>query len=387
MKIALVGDYPPPFGGVSVHVAALAQALRTRGVDVRVLDVGRGDHRGPAIAPARGAFPYAAQLARAAAEGRLVHVHTSGANLKSWLVALTASRARLPGSPRPLLTLHSGLLPRYLASRRGRRALAKMVCSGFGHVLAVSGQVADALERSGVARANLSVEPAFLAAQLVPGEPPSTVGVFRASHAPVFCAALAPTATYGEDLLLSAFEAVRQQLPQAGLVVFGPGSERGSTAALAHDRPGARAAPPRRQSRRGPTPARPASHGWGVLALGEIEHGAALGVIQACDIFVRSTRADGDSLSVREALTLGRVVVASAVGQRPPGCLLFRAGDAVDLEHRMVEAARLPAPGGGRTAPVPDSFERVLAIYRSLVRRRPIPSDSAHLDQTPCSMP
>jgi glycogen(starch) synthase len=357
MKIALVGDYPPPFGGVSVHVAALAQALRTRGVDVRVLDVGRGDHRGPAIAPARGAFPYAAQLARAAAEGRLVHVHTSGANLKSWLVALTASRARLPGSPRPLLTLHSGLLPRYLASRRGRRALAKMVCSGFGHVLAVSGQVADALERSGVARANLSVVPAFLAAQLVPGEPPSTVGVFRASHAPVFCAALAPTATYGEDLLLSAFEAVRQQLSQAGLVVFGPGS------------------------------ARPASHGWGVLALGEIEHGAALGVIQACDVFVRSTRADGDSLSVREALTLGRVVVASAVGQRPPGCLLFRAGDAVDLEHRMVEAARLPAPGGGRTAPVPDCFERVLAIYRSLVRRRPIPSDSAHLDQTPCSMP
>jgi len=45
-------------------------------------------------------------------------------------------------------------------------------------------------------------------------------------------------------------------------------------------------------------------------------------------VFVRPTLADGDAVSVREALALGRVVVASAVGERPAAARLFPAGDA-----------------------------------------------------------
>src|SRR5918912_159906 len=100
MRIALLGDYPPPHGGVSVHVAALERALRARGDDVLVLDIGRGDHAARGVAPARGPFRYGAALARAAAARRLVHVHTNGANQRSWVIAASAGRARLPGAPR-----------------------------------------------------------------------------------------------------------------------------------------------------------------------------------------------------------------------------------------------------------------------------------------------
>ncbi|OFX24294.1 MAG: glycosyl transferase [Anaeromyxobacter sp. RBG_16_69_14] len=361
MKIALVGDYPPPFGGVSVHVAALERALAARSVDLRVLDIGRGQNDAPGVAPARGALRCAVALARAAAERRLIHVHTSGANPKSWLLALAASRARLPGSPLPLLTLHSGLLPVYLARYAERREVARAVCSSFGRVVAVSHELSATLEGCGVPAARLEVVPAFLHAGLVPGAPPARFTAFREARAPLFCAALAPTSTYGEDVLLAAFAAVSDREPRAGLVVFGEGSERGPVAAL-----GLR---------------------QGVLALGEIDHAAALGVLGACDVFVRPTRADGDALSVREALSLGRKVVASEVGQRPPGCLLFRAGDAAGLAALMIDAARsAPAPPGhGR--PDRDPLESLLAIYRSLARERPIPSDSARLEQAPCSTP
>ncbi len=362
MKLALVGDYPPPFGGVSVHVAALASALRSRGEDVRVLDIGRGEHGAPGVARARGAPRLALQLARAAWERRLVHVHTSGANPKSWLVAMAASRARLPGAPRALLTIHSGLAPAYLGAERRGRELARRACSRFGHVLAVSDGIAAALERAGVPPALVSVEPAFLAAQVAPGAPPSSLEAFRAAHAPLFCAALAPSATYGEDLLVEAFQAVRRRRPCAGLVVFGGGSERGPAAALAQGAP----------------------HGGGVLALGEIDHRAALGVLAACDVFVRATRADGDASSVREALALGRLVVASAIGHRPHGCLLFRPGDAADLAHAMAEAAGLPAAPPGPPLPVRDALARVLGLYHALALGRPIPSDSGHLAQLPC---
>ena len=362
MRIALVGDYPPPFGGVSVHVAALAQALRERGADVRVLDIGRGDHEGPGVARARGAWRLAVELARAAREKRLVHVHTNGANRKSWLLALAASRARAPGRPRALLTLHSGLAPGYLGASPGRRAMARAICARFGHVLAVSDAVAAALAGAGVPRTLLSVAPAFLAAQVVPGEPPPALRAFRASHAPLFSAALAPGVTYGEDVLTEAFRLFRGRLPRAGLVVFGRGAE-------------ARPEAPETASSARPVGA--------VLALGEIDHGAALAVISGSDVFVRPTRADGDALSVREALALGKLVVASAVGHRPHGCLLFRAGDAVDLARRMAEAAYLPQARQGPSLPVRDALERVLTVYRALAFGRPIPSDSAHLLQVP----
>jgi glycogen(starch) synthase len=362
-RIALVGDYPPPHGGVSVHVAALERALRGRGVDARVLDIGKGRHEGPSVVPAGTPLRYAAALARAAAERRVVHAHTSGANPKSWMVAASAGRARLPGAPRAVLTLHSGLGPSWLAERRARRAAARLACAPYGRVVAVNAEIAEALASCGVRRERVVVIPAFLGAALAPGEPPARFAALRAAHAPVFCAAVAPGATYGEDVLVAAFEDVRAAEPRAALALFGPGSERGAGAALGPDR--------------------------GVLALGEIDHAAALGVIGACDVFVRPTRADGDALSVREALSLGRAVVASGVGYRPPGCALVRAGDAADLARGMLAASRQPARAGALAAsPAQDAFEQLLAVYRAVAEEgRTLPSDSAHMEETPSCHP
>jgi glycogen synthase len=359
MRIALVGDYPPPHGGVSVHVAALERALRGRGVDVVVLDIGKGSNEALGVAPARSPLRYGAALARAAAARRLVHVHTNGANPKSWLVAATAARARLPGTPRPVLTLHSGLCPAWLAAAADRRETARRACEPYGRIVAVNAEIASALEGCGVARERIAVIPAFLASAIEPGPAPRRFAVLREARAPVFCAAIAPGATYGEDLLLAAFAAVRAREPRAGLAVFGPGSSDGASA---------------QAGLRG-----------GVLALGELPHPSALGVIAASDVFVRATRADGDALSVREALSLGRSVVASAVGHRPPGCLLFHPGDAGDLARRMLAAARGPPPQRvGATFPARDPFEELVEVYEALAGEvRTLPSDSARLGETP----
>lgn len=347
MKLALVGCFPPPWGGVAVHVAALARALESRGADVSVLDTGEGGHRRPGIRPARGPARLAAALAAAAAERRLVHAHTSGANAKGWLVALAAGRARLPRAPRGLLTIHSGLAPAWLSASARHRALAAAASAGFGRVVAVSDEIAGALARAGVpARALLVLAP-FSPSSLPPRARLPALEAFRAAHRPLFAAALAPGRTYGADVLLPAFEGVRAVLPRAGLVLVGPGTEP-----LARE---------------------------GVLALGAVEHAAALAAIEAADVFVRPTRADGDALSVREALALGRPVVASAVGHRPAGCLLVPPGDAAALAARLVEAAALPpaarAGGPARADPAApgDPFDALVALYGALGPSRPLP--------------
>lgn len=332
MKLALVGNWPPPYGGVAVHVAALARALRARGDDVAVLDLGTGGHAGPGLRPARGPARLAAALAGAAAEGRLVHLHTNGANARSWMVALAAGRARRPLGPRPLLTLHSGSAPAFLRAGPAQRAIARAACAGFGAVVAVNVEIAAALASAGVDRP-VTVLPAFSAEVLERPAPPPRLAAFRAAHAPLFAAALAPSPIYGADLLAAAFERLRAHLPGAGLAVFGAGTEAA------------------------------AWNGPGRLGLGEIDHGEALAVIGEADVFVRPTLADGDAITVREALALGCAVVASEVGHRPAGCLTFPLRDGKALLARLSEAA---ARGRAARVPPPRGFDRLFALYEHL---------------------
>ena len=61
------------------------------------------------------------------------------------------------------------------------------------------------------------------------------------------------------------------------------------------------------------------------------------------DIVLRLTNTDGDALTVREALFLGKTVIASDVVERPAGTLLFRSRDADDLAERLTETAGMEA--------------------------------------------
>jgi glycosyltransferase involved in cell wall biosynthesis len=97
-----------------------------------------------------------------------------------------------------------------------------------------------------------------------------------------------------------------------------------------------------------------------VLALGELPARTALAVVAASDLFVRPTRADGDSLAVREARALGIRVVASDAAARPPGTALFATGDWRSLARAVKRALAAPPPPPARG----DGFPALLALYQ-----------------------
>lgn len=59
-------------------------------------------------------------------------------------------------------------------------------------------------------------------------------------------------------------------------------------------------------------------------------------LIQESDIVLRATNTDGDALTVREALFLGKPVIASDVVKRPEGVFLFNNRDGKDLELKLI---------------------------------------------------
>jgi len=326
-RILLVGDHPPPNGGVATHVEELFHALRSRGAHCLVLDIGKGQLPAHGVIPAGSVPRFSALLASCALRGYRIHVHTSGANPKSWMLAQACAAAgRLSGGA--LITLHSGLGPAWLLESPARRAMARVALGQFARVIAVSAPIRDALGQCGLR--DVEVVPAFLRESVKPGPPPEGLAELRAKASPLYCAMVAPRPEYGQEVLLRAFTAVRAKLPAAALALYGPASD--------------------------------SVHEDGVRAFGELHRGQALALMAACDVFVRPTLADGDSVSVREALALGRPVVATAVGHRPEEVRLVPPGDPSALAQALVasslEAAARPVP-----APAPDTLQRILSLY------------------------
>ena len=342
-KVLIVGDFPPPHGGVAVHVEVLQRAVRSQGGKCTVLDIGKGQLPADGVVAAGGYAGFTARLATYALRGFCIHVHTSGANSKSWALAATcAAAAKLARLP-PLITFHSGLGPAWLAEDPVRARIACAVGNAFGKVIAVSEEIREALLTCGVSRSRIEVLPAFSPSFLQPGAPPASFRELREEAAPLYSAMLAPGPVYGAEVLLRAFAEVHARNPRARLALYGPGTSELDLGRAC----GAAAA--------------------AVRAFGELHRPAALALIAGSDVFVRPTLADGDSVSVREAVALGRVVVATAVGTRPPEAILLPPGDSVALARALIEAGEnrpvLRLARDTEAEAGTDCVQRLLALY------------------------
>jgi glycogen(starch) synthase len=354
MKVLLVGDYPPPYGGVSIHVQQLHAYLRGCGVEAKVLDIGKGGRPAPDVIPTRSPAHFALRLAGFISSGWTVHVHTSGNNPKSWVLA--GMVGGLPGfrSAR-VITLHSGLLPDYLAASSARRNFARVALAGYARVVAVSGAVRDAVVACGVPEEKVVVHPAFLSSQVRPGPVPSVVEAARARRKPLLAMAHHPSPVYGRKVAFRALKHLAAELPDVGLALFGPGTD---SEEFIRD-------------------ARELGVAGNLEVLGELEHSAALGLIARSDAFLRPTTHDGDSISVREALALGVPCVASDVCARPEGTRVFTAGD----EQSLVQTVREALAAGPGVQPSVDAGPELLTLYMELGAATPdaaIPLTKSH---------
>jgi glycosyltransferase involved in cell wall biosynthesis len=212
----------------------------------------------------------------------------------------------------------------------------------YSQIVCVNAEIAQAVSRLGVPESVLEIVPAFLPFEKPGADLPENVHRWIDSHSPVLSTAMFFRPEYGFELLLDATAELRKLHPSVGCVVMGDGQHHEQALAQV-ETAGLREA---------------------VLLTGDLDHEVCLGVMAHSDVFVRPTFMDGDSTSVREAVALGVTVVASNVGTRPEGTVLFEVGD----KARLVEG-----------------IEQVLGLNcrRSLkVRARPLPEGEA--DTKPC---
>lgn len=330
LKLLLVGPFPPPHGGVSVHVSMLRSLLSKRGIPCSVLNVSRGAPKSDQYVSIRGLWHFILLLSRYSLRGWSMHVHINGHNVKSWLVALAAGLVGMIG-PGATLTVHSGMSPAYLGDRSFGQYLAWITTKFYRHIIAVSSEIKDALRLLPVAEARIEILPAFFPPAAASLELPATFELWFRTHHPVISTALFFRPEYGFDLCMHAMSELRRKHPHLGCVVMGDSESR------------------------------PEGLPEHVFATGDVSHDACLALIARSDIYVRPTFADGDAMSVREAIALGTRVVASDVVSRPAGILCFKTGDASDLALKI--DSLLPAARRPPAEPGSNPFHRLMELY------------------------
>lgn len=330
MKILLVGPSPPPHGGISVHVSGIHRQLTAAGIECEILDTG--------VIPSRLAFSM--KVASYALRGWTLHLHTNGHNRNSWLLALLCGIAGQL-SRGCFLTLHSGMMPSYVRTA-WRKKLARFVCRQYSRIICVGPELRDALLSLGTPGERTQIAPACFTT----GNPNVSLDqqllTWIERHQPLISTTLFFRPEYGFNLLVDAVVQLRHRHPSLGCLVMGSGeqfvqaTQRVRDAGLEKD----------------------------VLLLGDVNHDTCLDLMSRSQIFLRPTFQDGDSISVREALALGVPVVASRVGSRPPGTILFHPGDLQDLLSK-VELAWAMEPGDRVVAD--NSLDHLLELYRQVL--------------------
>ena len=311
MNVLLVGDYPPPYGGISVQLQSLQTRIEQEpGISCVVLNVGASRRKLiPGCVGVSNHWGFMRMLWRYARQGYILHIVTNGHNLKSWLCAFACSMAGIVCRRKTIIALDSGAMAGFVEEAGWLlRMLMRVTLQFAGKVICRNSRSRDVLLKLGSKNSAVLIIPGYIPAALSgPDGIPSEIKTFLTDHTPVIGTIVAFRPEYGVDLLIAAVNQLVTDYPNVGLVIIGSGDESSSGKAM-QNLDASRA-----------------------IVTKDLPHPQCLAVLSRLDIFARCTYYDGDAISVREALALGLSVVASDTDFRPEGVVKFRVGDVQDL--------------------------------------------------------
>jgi glycosyltransferase involved in cell wall biosynthesis len=348
MRVVQLGPYPPPHGGVQTNLVAIRDYLRRHGHACDAVNLTRFRREdADGVHYPVGAVALMRLLWRLPAD--ILHLHFGG-DLTPRLLGLALFCSLLPGR-KTILTFHSGGYPGSPAGQTAARAtLRGFVLRRLDGLIGVNPEIAALFLKFGVREERIrtilpfAVQPPDRSLPL-----PERLVAFLNAHSPALLTVGLLEPEYDLPMQIECLAEILRQYPRAGLLIVGAGSLEESLRALIASKP----------------------YRDHVLLYGDMPHALTLRATLECDVLVRTTLYDGDSVSVREALYIGTPVIATDNGMRPEGVHLIPASDPARLRDavcQLVSRERAPKATGG------DGQENIRAVaefYDEILRERP----------------
>jgi glycosyltransferase involved in cell wall biosynthesis len=344
MRVLQVGPYSPPHGGIQAHVVALRRYLQEQGIICDIIDVNRLRRTdGFGVFGPRNALHLLWLLFRLPAD--IVHLHIGGI-LTPRLLTLSLICGWLPGR-KSILTLHSGGYPSSPEGRRaGANTLRGRIMRQFDRVIGVNQEIVDLFKRYGLPPAHVSmIQPHSLPAGPPSVDLPEPLRSFCGTHKPILLSVGLLEPEYNLPLQIEVLGSIQEKFPDAGLILIGSGRLESEL----RDRINSK------------------SYCGNVLLCGDVDRDVTLRVIADCDVFLRTTLFDGDSISVREALHFGAPVIASDCAARPAGVNLVQTNDLGSLLTAIERCLAQTRSALSQNTSREENLESVRRLYEQLL--------------------
>lgn len=338
--VALIGLFPPPWGGQAVYNLGLAEQLNGRGIAVTRIDVSP---------------PLPATSISRVSRRSLMTILLSG---KFALFHLTVSDSRWIGFE--LIAAAASLVRRVpfvyniLAGRFGERTASYsplhrlLLCLALrrARCILVSNECMAAQVRRLplLAHRNVQVVGCRLPLGIIPSDDPALLDHLD-SGTPSIVTVGAMRHAYGLDLLVRACDVLHVRGFRPRLLIILSGDEEQPARAAFDQALGGYAARA------------------DIRVIRDLPRAKVLGAIRSADVVARPSRADGDSLTIHEAQALGTPVVASDAAPRPRGVVLHVSEDPASLADALEAASTAPRPATKEDDAM--LVERVCACYRA----------------------
>lgn len=356
MKITLLGPYPPPYGGISVHVQRLKEKLAERAVPCIVYDYsGICKREGGVVTISNKATWFLSQLFHNTDD--IIHCCGYSPSALTVLSILAIVKRK-----EVILDAGGFLFGQEGVALRHRFAFRIAARAGI-YFIAESSRSKDIILSLGIKPENVNDEviPCFIPPK-VEAEDVSQLSdeiqIFIKSHGPIITANAFRISfynnedLYGIDLCIDLCANLKQSHPNVGFILcistIGDYDYLNKVIQRIREK------------------------GIEDSFLFASNVRAYHDILTRSDIFIRPTNTDGDSVSLREALYFRVPSVASDAVPRPDGVILFKNRDVADLtskvEHILANYSfykiRLEA------IKIEDNTEKILRAYHKLERSK-----------------
>ncbi len=355
-KIALIGPYPPPYGGIAIHIQRLKEQLEKRGYECVVYELGRQEPSEKNIIRIKNSKKWLLKYFIFAKDD-VIHFHNP-----DWRMRVIMGLMGLLGK-KTVISIHGESLSDSLKEGSWfRKQIIKFGLKHTSFVIADNEKIKDIVLSLKVKQQKVACVSAFIPPIVKEDDyqkVPRYVWDFIHQHRPVISANAFRISfyngvdLYGLDMIVEVTARLKDKYPKLGIVFCLPyiGDQEYFNKLSCQIKEKCLD-----------------DH---ILFITE-SLAEVYPIWQKSDIFVRPTVTDGDALSVREALYLNTLVVTSDACPRPKGVVLFNNRDIDSFTRRVEEVLADYArfENEVESIEVDNGINKILKIYNSLATKR-----------------
>lgn len=316
LKIALLGSYPPPYGGISIHIQRIKNALDKKGINCVVYDLlGQRNFSDNNIFtiknPKRWIFKY-----MFSSKENIIHVHTPDWRLRA-IIGLMSFFGK-----KTIISVHGESLNDSLKNCSWlKRKFILFSLKHTSHIIANNDRIMELISSLNIPKNRSSLISAFIPPDFNKDDVkkiPEYVWDFINSHEPVLSGNAFQIKfykgndLYGIDLIVKMIIKLKEYYPNIGMLFCLPNIGDEKYFNKLQDQ----------------------------IKQGKVENNIhfiteplleTYPIWMKSDVFVRPSCVDGDSLSIREAMHFKIPVITSDAVPRPDGVILFKNRDVQDF--------------------------------------------------------